>query len=131
MSERAITVQHMIEAWNKAASDGGVTEDMMGAALDVARANSSDVSVPVDMLLFCPDCGKQHVDEPDHRTPDWKNPPHKSHLCHFCKAIWRQADVPTNGVAEIKTRGTADTWQRPYTERVQPASPHAKGDGDG
>lgn len=40
----------------------------------------------------------------------WDNPPHKSHLCHGCGIIWRPADVPTNGVAEIKTKGENDTW---------------------
>lgn len=38
-------------------------------------------------------------------TIAWDNPPHKSHLCRRCKTVWRPADVPTNGVAEIKTRG--------------------------
>ncbi|MBI3654143.1 MAG: hypothetical protein HY231_24185 [Acidobacteria bacterium] len=40
----------------------------------------------------------------------WNNPPHKSHFCHACKTVWRPADVSTNGVAEIRTRGDADTW---------------------
>lgn len=75
---------------------------------------------PVDMLLFCPKCGVQHVDgvedhEVDHGShvevvADWMNPPHRSHLCHACGCIWRPADVPTNGVAALQTRGEADTW---------------------
>lgn len=75
---------------------------------------------PLDMLLFCPKCGVQHVDgvedhEVDHGShvevmADWMNPPHRSHLCHACGTIWRPADVPTNGVAAIATRGKADTW---------------------
>lgn len=40
----------------------------------------------------------------------WLNPPHKSHLCHSCGTIWRPADVPTNGVARIKTKSEKDTW---------------------
>lgn len=40
----------------------------------------------------------------------WTNPPHKSHLCHGCGTVFRPADVPTNGVAEINTRGENDTW---------------------
>ncbi|MDN7913726.1 hypothetical protein [Burkholderia cepacia] len=72
----------------------------------------------IDMLLFCPKCGEQHVDAPDadaHTHADghesmWTNPPHRSHLCHACGTIWRPADVPTNGVASIQTRGKADTW---------------------
>lgn len=65
---------------------------------------------PVDMLLFCPNCGEQHIDE---RTPDWTNPPHRSHLCQFCEHVWRPADVPTNGVAAIETRGQRDGNPRP------------------
>lgn len=86
---------------------------------------------PINVILFCPRCGTQHVDapeseetfqnrmqafglvaEPQDRFPSrWTNPPHKSHLCHNCYAVWRPADVPTNGVAQIKTRGKEDnTW---------------------
>lgn len=64
---------------------------------------------PIDMVLHCPKCGLQHIDAPDERTPDWKNEPHRSHLCHGCGHIWRPADVPTNGVRAVKTRGKADS----------------------
>lgn len=43
-------------------------------------------------------------------SPRWTNPPHRSHLCHQCGSVWRPADVCTNGVATITTRGTRDTW---------------------
>ena len=66
------------------------------------------VPKPIDMILHCPDCGEQHIDDPE--PPDWDNPPHKSHLCAKCGLIWRPADVPTNGVAVLATRGTNDTW---------------------
>lgn len=71
---------------------------------------------PIDMVLFCPKCGMQHIDAPDphpelrniHEVP-WTNPPHRSHLCHGCGHIWRPADVPTNGVQAVKTVGKADS----------------------
>lgn len=63
---------------------------------------------PLDMILFCPLCGFQHIDAPDPKS-GWTNPPHRSHLCGRCKASWRPADFPTYGVAEIKTCGFADT----------------------
>lgn len=76
---------------------------------------------PIDMILHCPACGMQHIDKPDGRrlfadepideqsfAPAWTNPPHRSHLCHGCGHIWRPADVPTNGVDAIKTKGKAD-----------------------
>jgi hypothetical protein len=75
--------------------------------------------LPIDMILHCPSCGKQHIDAPDaHKRPafgpgmdvwPWTNPPHRSHLCHGCGHIWRPADVPTNGVAAIQTQGKADS----------------------
>jgi hypothetical protein len=88
---------------------------------------------PIDMVLHCPKCGTQHIDAPepepecDCRIPImegagqhspscsvfrevWTNPPHKSHLCHGCGVVWRPADVPTNGVAAVKTKGEHDTW---------------------
>jgi hypothetical protein len=67
----------------------------------------------IDMIIFCPRCGTQHVDEP---TPEWSNPPHKSHLCLYCKWIFRVSDVPTNGVREITTVGDKDS-ARPIREQ--------------
>ena len=86
---------------------------------------------PIDMVLHCPACGMQHIDapEPIRMAPPefgymsvlgstiqgelnpfrWKNPPHRSHLCGSCGHIWRPADVPTNGVAAIKTKGKNDS----------------------
>lgn len=70
---------------------------------------------PIDMVLHCPKCGLQHIDasEPpvefEPGAAQWNNPPHRSHLCHGCGHIWRPADVPTNGVAAVKTTGKADS----------------------
>lgn len=91
-----------------------------------------DVPAPIDMILHCPECGLQHVDKAntdevlmaasergfDHGSADWQNfvdretwdnPPHRSHLCARCGHVWRPADVPTNGVAAIKTKGQRDS----------------------
>lgn len=106
---------------------GGVRPDCphrRDTALEVIRTEQSEASaarvivpatsppiVPIrqtiDMLLWCPSCHTQHVDE---RTQDWDNPPHRSHLCHVCGTIWRPADIATNGVKTIVTVGKADTW---------------------
>lgn len=66
---------------------------------------------PVDMLLYCPECFEQHIDKPQ---PDknWDNPPHRSHECQVCDHVWRPADVPTNGVTSIKTKGQRDGFTR-------------------
>ncbi|WP_186163383.1 hypothetical protein [Burkholderia gladioli] len=84
-------------------------------------------AAPIPMLLFCPQCGTQHIDAPENEPGQlisggpnagravspkvtWSNPPHRSHLCHACSCIWRPADVATVGVDAIETRGKADTW---------------------
>lgn len=84
--------------------------------VDLEQALAFRTKRPIPMLLFCPACGAQHVDAPEPET-GWDNPPHKSHTCHGCGTIWRPADVETVGVAEITTRGEADTWShdRPTT----------------
>lgn len=68
---------------------------------------------PIDMVLHCPNCGLQHIDAPGMNSEfddhTWDNPPHRSHLCHRCGHIWRPADVATNGVAAVKTRGKNDS----------------------
>lgn len=115
-------------------------------AFHAALNRIDELEAPIDMVLYCPNCGTQHVDAPDSDVPGqvmregkpvnvpcvikandpgaWTNPPHRSHLCHSCGTIWRPADVPTNGVAELKTQGKADTWPVHAEEVVaQPARP--------
>lgn len=63
----------------------------------------------IPIILHCPTCGEQHIDAPN-AAAGWTNPPHRSHLCDACGEIWRPADIYTEGVATIQTRGLADTW---------------------
>jgi hypothetical protein len=77
----------------------------------------------VDMVLFCPSCGTQHIDGPEcgfeydtdgrpiGELRGWTDPPHLSHLCRnsACRHVWRPADVVTNGVAQIRTHGKDDS----------------------
>jgi hypothetical protein len=62
----------------------------------------------IPMVLHCPACGLQHIDAPD-ESKGWMNPPHRSHLCHHCGYVWRPADVFTQGVQAITTRGENDS----------------------
>ncbi len=82
-----------------------------------------DKLIAIDMVLHCPKCGMQHIDKPERNDAylarsdppaawamqPWDNPPHRSHLCHGCGHIWRPADVATNGVAAVKTKGKNDS----------------------
>lgn len=72
---------------------------------------------PIPMILFCPKCGVQHVDEAE--PPEWLNPPHATHKCKVCKHLWRPANVFTNGVLHIPM-GSSDT-QPPIRGRVEDA----------
>jgi hypothetical protein len=76
---------------------------------------------PIDMILYCPNCGMQHIDAQE-EEPTWTNPPHKSHLCHGCGCIWRPADVATNGVPALKTSGKGDTWPGVHNDEVRAAA---------
>lgn len=98
-----------------------VFSDELEAAARKVRDRVKDFAVrPIDMILHCPRCHVQHIDKDEgagmlaedvatYGEP-WRNPPHRSHLCASCGCIWRPADVATNGVTEIKTRGERDNW---------------------
>lgn len=84
-------------------------EGLIIEAADRMRSRRPAVEAPpIPMVLHCPRCGTQHIDE---ATPEWDNPPHRSHACQKCGCIWRPADVATVGVATITTRGRADNWE--------------------
>lgn len=100
--------------------DGGnvsLLEQLRRMSEDAAKWRQQLGHDPINMVLHCPACGLQHIDEPEkdaHAHSDgtetqWDNPPHRSHLCHGCGHIWRPADVPTNGVAAVQTTGKKDS----------------------
>lgn len=58
---------------------------------------------PVPMVLYCPACGKQHLDQGEFAIR-----PHRTHRCENtpagadgCGHEWRPASVPTVGVASL------------------------------
>lgn len=102
----------------------------------LASAPPAPQAAPIDMVLHCPACGMQHVDAPEWEDDphdieqgqimSWRNEPHRSHLCHGCGHVWRPADVPTNGVQAVKTKGKADSPPRAsQASVVQQESPQA------
>ena len=103
------------------------------AAGQATAAQPGDIGrKSIDMVLHCPKCGLQHIDKDNYEElrieaaelgvdregdrelerwieeREWTNPPHRSHLCASCKHIWRPADVCTNGVLAVKTKGQED-----------------------
>lgn len=69
----------------------------------------TETPAPIPLVLHCPSCGLQHIDEPNPER-GWDNPPHRSHECQSCLCVWRPADVATTGVHAVQTKGKADTW---------------------
>lgn len=116
MFDRRIAVKHGAFTWHEE-RHGTARWIFTPAALNKFVADH--LAQPIDMVLHCPKCGLQHIDAPEpgnwsfevggkQQRQTWDNPPHKSHLCHGCGHIWRPADVPTNGVLAVKTRGKND-----------------------
>lgn len=48
---------------------------------------------PLEMLLWCPNCGARHLDVGEFATKV-----HHTHACQSCGMVWRPAVVPTVGV---------------------------------
>ena len=130
-------LREIVRSARTSASDSASPEEYALAgwcAAQLAAPAAAQEVAPIDMVLHCPKCGTQHIDEDNHEElrieaaelgvdregerrlerwieeREWSNPPHRSHLCQNrkCGHIWRPADVPTNGVAAIKTAGTKD-----------------------
>lgn len=53
----------------------------------------AETPAPVEMLLYCPECGARHIDDGEFETK-----PHHTHACQECGMCWRPAVVPTVGV---------------------------------
>ncbi len=102
---------------------GDAANDLLSAAaLLLAPQPPITKDAPIDMVLYCPKCGMQHVDADESQELSiggtlesgtvrigWDNPPHRSHLCHGCGHVWRPSDHPTNGVARTVSGKDADT----------------------
>lgn len=52
----------------------------------------AELERPIPMLLWCPECGKRHVDKA------LASKPHHTHACQHCGFCWRPALVATVGV---------------------------------
>lgn len=89
-----------------AAALNELAKNVVSALSELAK---NQVSPPIDVVLPCPVCGANHIDAPEPEN-GWTNPPHRSHVCAYCKCVWRPADVATNGVEAVKTRGKLDNY---------------------
>jgi rubredoxin len=63
----------------------------MNAVRENPAANTC--TVPIPMLLWCPECKTRHVDKGEFATK-----PHHTHACQACGFTWRPAVPATVGV---------------------------------
>ena len=102
---RAVTYVQPVEG-------GGQRVDVGGCRTRVFRnKHLLDDGDPIPMLLWCPECGKRHVDE-----GVFASRPHHSHQCAHCGLIWRPAIVKTVGVQFLPGF------------RVEPGTPNERND---
>lgn len=85
----SVLSERLVSAWMRAYD---VEENVSQAAASLLAG-----VVPVPMVLHCPKCSKQHLDEGEYRHVI-----HKTHLCLFCGHEWRPAKVPTVGVRALE-----------------------------
>jgi hypothetical protein len=108
--EKYKTTEDYANSVRWAGYDDNATAGSLWAAF--LKGHTVAMEAPIDMLLYCPHCAEQHVDLPQPEK-GWDNPPHRSHECQACGWVWRPADMPTNGVAAIKTKGKLDKGTQP------------------
>lgn len=107
-NEQVVEPNKIVESFRKAYPTV-VIDNPSGDKIPIYAAESK----PVDMILFCPNCGLQHIDAPSD-VEDCR----LSHTCGYCNYTFRPSDVPTNGVPAILTAGKAD--HQPPLRQVKP-----------
>lgn len=60
---------------------------------ELRRMPSKKPAELLELLLFCPRCKEQHIDEGEFATRA-----HKDHACQHCGLVWRPCKQPSVGV---------------------------------
>ncbi len=82
---------HRIDNYTRAVCELMLPGDLPEEVVDNFRG-IIDQPPPIPMLLWCPECGKRHVDR------DFANKLHTTHACQHCGHVWKPAKVATVGV---------------------------------
>lgn len=71
------------------------TDNGAGRCLDCEALKDDAIHEisPIPMLLWCPECGRRHVDRGEFVLKS-----HHTHACQHCGHCWRPAVLPTVGV---------------------------------
>lgn len=63
---------------------------------ELAELEVDDDPAPIPVVIHCPKCGLQHVDE-----GEWTMRAHRTHLCAKCGETWTPCARPTVGVLAL------------------------------
>lgn len=95
------------EVWDDFMAQANRTGEVLVRCLRRARvkAEAWRQMTPIDMELFCPECGKQHLDAGEFTTRV-----HRKHLCENtpegprtgCGHLWQPFQEPTRGVLKVE-----------------------------
>jgi len=72
--------------------------------LDALNELRAVLDAPIPMLLWCPECGRRHVD-----GEVMEKRPHHTHACQFCGHVWRPTLQNTTGVQFLPGYKDAET----------------------
>jgi predicted RNA-binding Zn-ribbon protein involved in translation (DUF1610 family) len=92
-SEKTSFIIELVHAYVNIAK---VTKDLQAYCKELSTNNTKlhyQLNEPLACLLWCPECGKRHIDEGEFATK-----PHHTHACQACGMTWRPAIQPTTGV---------------------------------
>ena len=75
-----------------------MTQKQIGVALfdrvkELERQLAEIGETPIEMLLWCPQCGERHID-----VGEFAKKKHHTHACQHCGMVWRPCVSPTFGV---------------------------------
>lgn len=69
--ETVLTIEDEIKITEAWCNGNRTASDLISETERFILTKQAEKAQPVDMVLYCPKCGMQHIDAPDERTPDW------------------------------------------------------------
>ncbi len=105
------SIQHRIAEANSRTA----RERSTSAELEAAHTRVWELSKPIPMLLWCPECGHRHIDEGVFATKS-----HHTHACQGCGLVWRPAIAATTGVQFLPGFKNGDAATPPTPALVVP-----------
>lgn len=110
--EAASALDAMAKLAREALKASGNLADVEFRAIETTLAEATWAAAPpIPMVLHCPVCALQHVDE-----GEWIAAEHRTHLCAACGNEWRPSNTATIGVKAL-ARARPDESEEPEKPR--------------